>query len=156
MARKNEVQYVNFYTVGSAAYKYDPAPLPKKQEAKLPKPRRQKKIRVYVDPVAVLGVCVALVLLVMMISGVHSLSAARQQEAQMAAYVERLQAENAQLQETYERGYDLDEIYEIATAMGMVQAEQTQHIRVQVSVPEAETEPTAWENFWMFLTGLFA
>lgn len=156
MARKNEVQYVNFYTAGSAAYQYDPMPLPKKQEAKLPKPRRQKRIRIVVDPVAVLGVVVGAVMLVMMISGMVRLQAVKQQQAEMAAYVQRLEAQNEQLRATYEQGYDLDEIYEIATAMGMIPAQQAQRVQVNVTVPEAEQEMTVWESFCTFLTGLFA
>lgn len=155
MARINEVQYVNFYTAGSAAYKFEPAPVPKKQ-ATLPKPRRRKKIRIFVDPAAVLGVCAVLVLLVMMIAGLAQLGQVREQEAQMAAYVQSLQQENAQLQAQYEAGYDPEEIREIATAMGMVPAEQAPRIQVQVAAPIVEEEPTAWENFCMFLAGLFA
>lgn len=156
MARQNPVQYINFYTPGSEAYKYDFQPARKKTEVKLPKPRRQKKIIVKVDPVAVLGICVAVVMLIVLLCGAVQLSAVRQQEAQMAAYVQRLEQENAQLQKTYEAGYDLEEIYEIATAMGMIPADQAQQIRVKAAIPVGEEEPTAWENFCLFLTGLFA
>ena len=34
MARKTEVRYVNFYTAGSEALKFDPKPAEKKQEVK--------------------------------------------------------------------------------------------------------------------------
>lgn len=156
MARKTQVQYINFYTAGSAAIAYEPAHTPKKQEAKLPRPRRQKRIRVCVDPMAVLGICVAVVMLVMMTAGLVRLNTAQTQASQMAGYVERLNTENAQLRATYEAGYDSDEIYQIATAMGMVPADQAQHVTIQVNVPEAQSEPTAWENFCVFLTGLFA
>lgn len=156
MARQWEVQYVNFYTAGSAAVKYNPAPITRKQEAVLPKPRRKKKIRVYVDPVVVLGAFMAVVMLCMMVSGLTRLTAARSEQAQMQAYVQQLQEENAQLQAAYDAGYDADEVYEIATAMGMVPAQQAEHIQLQVSVPEMEADMSAWENFCAFLTGLFA
>ena len=156
MARKTQVQYVNFYTAGSAAYKYEPAPLPAKRPAKLPKMRRKKKILVYVDPVAIIGVCVALVLMVMMFSSLAQLNAAQQRNARMAAYVEQLQQENVQLQQEYRSGYDLEEIRQVAMGMGMVQAEQAPRIQVQVAQAQVMEEPTAWENFCMFLTGLFA
>lgn len=155
MARKTQVQYVNFYTAGSAAYKFEPAAQPAKK-AGLPKPRRRKRIRVYVDPMAVLGVCAVLVLLVMMFTGMAKLGRAQQEQAQMAAYVERLQEKNAQLQQQYHEGYDPEEIYRLATAMGMIPVEQAEHIQVPVSHPTVEEEPTAWENFCSFLTGLFA
>lgn len=155
MARQPQVQYINFYTAGSAAYRYE-EPVRRKAEVTLPKPRRRKRIILKVDPVAVLGLCVAVVLLVMMICGACSLVSARQQQMQMASYVQTLQNENAKLQEEYEQGYDLEEIYEIATAMGMIPAEQAQHIRISVTEVEAEEELSGWENFCMFLTGLFA
>lgn len=156
MARQNPVQYINFYTPGSEAYKYDFEPVRKKTEVKLPKPRRQKKIIVKVDPVALLGICVAAVMLITLLCGVVRLAAVRQQQAQMADYVQRLEEKNEQLQMTYEAGYDLDEIYEIATAMGMIPADQAQQIRVQAALPVGDEEPTAWENFCLFLAGLFA
>lgn len=156
MARKTQVQYINFYNAGSEAYKYDFEPYRKKAEVTLPKPRRNKKIVVKVDPVAVLGICMAVVMLVMMISGVVRLCGVRQQQAEMAQYVQRLQEENTQLQQTYENGYDLDEIREIALAMGMVPKDQVQRIQIPVSVQEMEEEPTGWENFCSFLAGLFA
>lgn len=156
MARVNKVQYVNFYTAGSAAFKYEPAPLPKKKQATLPKVRRKKRIVIHVDPVAAIGVCVAMVLLVMMFSSLAQFAAVQKQEAQMAAYVEQLQQENAVLQSEYQAGYDLEEIQDIAIGMGMVPAEQAERVQVQVSAPVVEEEPTAWENFCTFLTGLFA
>lgn len=156
MARVNKVQYVNFYTAGSAAFKYEPTPLPKKKQATLPKVRRKKRIVIHVDPVAAIGVCVAVVLLVMMFASLAQFAAVQKQEAQMAAYVEQLQQENAVLQSEYQAGYDLEEIQDIAIGMGMVPAEQAQRVQVQVSAPVVEEEPTAWENFCTFLTGLFA
>ena len=155
MARQPQVQYINFYTAGSAAYRYE-EPIPKKAEVKLPKPHRKKRIILRVDPVAVIGICMAVVMLCMMISGVCDLVQARQEKAQMAAYVQQLQQENAQLQAEYEQGYDLDEIYEIAITMGMIPAEQAEHITVSVTHMEAEQEPSGWENFCIFLAGLFA
>ena len=156
MARKAEVRYVNFYTAGSAAYKYDPQPIRQKKEVKLPKPKRQKRIVVHVDPVAILGICMAVVLLVCMVVGLVQLSAAQRQANEMQSYVNTLSQRNAELRATYEQGYDPDEIYEIATAMGMIPAEQAQ--RIQISIPETEAveEPTAWDSFWTFLVGLFA
>lgn len=156
MARVNKVQYVNFYTAGSAAYKYEPAPLPKKKQATLPKMRRKKRIVIHVDPLAAIGACVAVVLLVMMLSSLVQFTAVQKQEAEMAAYVQQLQTENTALQAQYRGSYDLEEIREIALGMGMVPAEQAERVQVQVSTPVVEEEPTAWENFCTFLTGLFA
>ncbi len=154
MARKTEVRYVNFYTAGSAAYQYEP--LPKKQVV-LPKPKtkRQKKIVLRLDPVVVVGVCVAFVMLIMMIVGLFQLGAAQQQAKQMERYVALLQDKNEDLEKTYYDGFDPEEIRQIATAMGMIPVEQAP--KVYISVPqETVEEPTVWENIYVFLTGLFA
>ncbi len=155
MARVNQVQYVNFYTAGSAAYKYQPTPLPKKK-ATLPKMRRKKRIVIHVDPIAALCACAAVVLLVMMVSSLVQFSAVQKQENQMAAYVQQLQQENEALDAQYRAGYDLDEIRDIALGMGMVPAENAEYVQVELNVPPMEEEPTAWENFCTFLAGLFA
>jgi carbohydrate diacid regulator len=49
-----------------------------------------------------------------------------------------------------------EELEKIALAMGMVPSSQVPHISMDVTVPQQEAEPTAWENFCAFLTGLFA
>lgn len=156
MARKAEVRYVNFYTAGSAAYKYDP-PLPQQhKEVKQARPRRQKKILIYVDPVATVGICLAVVMLIMMIVGLFQLGAAQKQANQMQAYVAQLEQRNAQLDAQYRAGYDLEEIRQIATAMGMIPMEQAQQVQISAAVPKMEEEPSAWESFCTFLAGLFA
>ncbi len=155
MARVNQIQYVNFYTAGSAAQRVDTT-LVRNTPATLPKPRRKKRIIVRVDPVAVLGMVLAAVLLIGMLAGVAKLCQVQEQEAQMAAYVASLEQRNAELEQTYRSGYDLEEIRQIALAMGMVPASQAQHIQVQVTEPTVVEEPTAWESFCIFLTGLFA
>ena len=156
MARRNEVQYVSFYTAGSAALKFEPVTVPKKK-ASLPKQRRAKKIRIFVDPMALIGGCVAAVMLVMMLVGLGQLQAARQQEAQLQAYVQHLEAENTKLDAQFQAGYDPQEVYDVAIGMGMIPADQAEHIQVSVEIPaEAEEEPSAWENFYTFLLGLFA
>lgn len=155
MARQWDVQYVNFYTAGSAAVKYEPAPI-KKQTATLPKPRRKKKIRIFIDPVTVCGVLMAIFMLGMMVSGLVRLNEVRTEQTRMQEYVRYLQEENSQLQATYEAGYDADEVYEIATAMGMIPEQEGERITLQVSVAELEEQSNPWENFCAFLTGLFA
>ena len=157
MARKAEVHYVNFYMAGSEALKFDPKPIAKpKQEVKMPRPRRQKKIVLHVDPVAVTGIALVFIMLIMMVVGMFQLGQAQKQAKQMGSYVERLQAENAQLEREYRAGYDPEEIKQIASAMGMIPKEQAQHIEITVQIPEVEEEPTAWEAFCTFLADLFA
>lgn len=154
MARKPDVQYIRFYTDGSAAHKVAPvAPL---KTIKLPKVKKQKKLLVYIDPVAIAGIAMAVIMLTLMAVGVMQLKTARQEMQTMAAYVSTLQEENASLQATFSEGYDLDQIEKTALALGLVPKDQVTH--VTVSVPEliVEEEPDAWERFYIFLTGLFA
>ena len=157
MARKAEVQYVNFYMAGSEALKFDPKPVVQsKQPVRLPKQRRKKKIVLLVDPMALLGICMAFVMLIMMIVGMFQLGSAQKQARQMQAYVERLQAENAQLEQEYRAGYDPEEIRQIASAMGMIPKEEAQHIQIQIEAPQAEEESSFWQNVYTFLVDIFA
>ena len=61
MARHHQIQYVSFYTAGSEARKVDWQPV--KKQVNLPQPRRAKRKVVYVDPVANIGIVVAVVML---------------------------------------------------------------------------------------------
>ena len=156
MARKTEIRYINCYISGSAAYQVEPKSLPKNNQSKLPAQRRRKKLVLYVDPIAILGICVAFVMFVLMIAGAVKLNAAQKQAAEMNRYVATLQVQNEALRAEYEAGFDLDEVRQIAEARGMIPAEQAQQVRVQLSVPQEVEEPSTWENFLTFLTGLFA
>jgi len=154
MARQTEICYINYYVSGSAAYQVEQKPV--KQKAKLPKMRRQKKIVVHIDPMATLGIFMACVMFVLMIVGAVRLGSVQQQSELMSSYVSLLQDETAQLRATYEQGYDLEEIRQIAEARGMIPIEDAQQVQIRVEIPEVTEEPTVWESFVTFLTGLFA
>lgn len=154
MARKTEVCYISYYMAGSAAYQVEPKP--RKKEVKLPKQRRKQRMVLYVDPVAILGIFVAFVMFILMIAGAVRLNSTHKRADQMANYVTTLQAQNQELRTQYEQGYDLEEIRQIAEARGMIPISQAQQVHIQVSVPEEVQEPSAWESFMTFLTGLFA
>ena len=154
MARQTEVCYINYYVSGSAAYQVEQKPV--KQKATLPKMRRQKKILVHIDPMATLGIFVASVMFVLMVVGAFRLNSVNRQAEQMNNYVLSLQEETAQLRNTYEQGYDLEEIRRIAEARGMIPISDAQHVEILVEIPEETQEPTVWESFVTFLAGLFA
>ena len=61
MARQPDVQYIRFYTDGSAARKVEVAG-PVRNSALPQKPRKKKKIVLYVDPLAILGIFTAVIL----------------------------------------------------------------------------------------------
>ena len=69
MARQHDIQYVQFYTAGSVAQKFDFAPEKKTQPR--PKTRKQTRKLIYVDPVAILGVVTAVIGLAMTFFGCY-------------------------------------------------------------------------------------
>lgn len=155
MAMQPEIRYINSYVSGNVAYQ--PKKKPQKQPAvQLPKAKKQQKYVFPVDIMAVCGIFTALVLSIMLMVGVTQMFQAQQEAKQMKQYALSLQEENAQLREIYEASYDLEEIRQIALAMGMVPVEDVTHLQVQLSAPEEVQEYTAWESFCAFMVGLFA
>ncbi len=155
MARQMEVRYINYYVSGTAAYQPE-RKTRRKPTARLPKAQKQQKLYITVDPIALCGILVAAVLLISLLVGAVQLNHAQQEAQQLQEYVHSLQEENAQLQNTYSSSYDKEEIRELALAMGMVPAEQVTHMEMQVTPPQIQEEPTAWESFWAFVVGMFA
>lgn len=155
MAKQPDIQYINAFVSGSVAYKMEKKP--EKKKVNLPKLRRKKRIVLLVDPAAVLGICVAAVLLVLLCVGFFRLRSAQAETRALSNYVTALQEENKALEEQYRAGYDLSEIEEIAKTMGMVPIEEVQKVQISVQVPQEETaEVSVWQAFRTFLVGLFA
>ena len=154
MARSRDIQYVQYYTGGSAARqvsypeKKKPQPQPKAQSRKLPV--------LALDPVAILGTVVALVMLACMVVGFVQVCNANTQVELLQAQVAQLEAENTYLQRQYSGSYDLNEIRLAAESMGLVPIEQVEHITV--AVPEiVEEEPVSWwEGILLEIKALFA
>jgi len=156
MAKKPEIQYVGqFYVYGSEAQALAPK---KKAQFQLPKPRLElEKIeKIYVDPVALIGLAVAVVMLVCMVVGACQISSCWQEYEQMSHYLSELKRENARLEHSYHISYDLEDVEAKALAMGMVPAEEIPRMSVRVIVPTPEAEETAWDEFVWFMQGLFA
>ena len=151
MARKASIQYVSLYSDGSAARQLELKPV--KKHVKLPVPRRAKRKVVYVDPVAITGIVVAVVMLIVMLVGMIQFGAAHSRQMELENYVISLQQKNESLEETYHNGYDPEEIRSIALARGMIPAEQA-HV---LYVPSQQTEPQEEvKTLWMVLVDLFA
>lgn len=157
MANKPEVRYINHYISGTAAPKLVPQPV-RQKKPRLPKPKAQenRELLLQVDPVAIVGILVAAVMLVLMVVGVSRLYDLRAQVNISAGYLEQLQTENAQLKDAYDAGYDLEEIERLALALGMVPKDTLVQEQIHVSLPTPVEEPSRWENFWSFVKGLFA
>ncbi len=156
MAQHTSVQYIRYCTDGTAARKLDYAVPAKKKTAVLPKPKKMRVKKVYVDPVAVLGVVVALCMLIVMAVGVNQLQQARQEAVNMELYISQLTRENEELTAQYANSYDIAMVEQTALALGMVPSRQVSSTQILVEVPEVVEEPTVWETIGTFLTGLFA
>ena len=157
MALQPDIQYVPIcYVDGSTARKLE-QPIYKAPAAPQPRRRKAKRIVVAIDPVAVFGLLVAVVMLVCMISGFVEYSVVQEQNRQMTDYVTALELEKTQLEQTYRDGYDLDGIRQFADVNGMVPAEQAPQIQIEVELPRQEqTQLSIWESITTFLAGLFA
>ena len=135
MAQSVNVQYVQFYTSGSAARKL--APTIPVNTGVLPRTKvQQKRVKIYLDPVALAGTVVAVAMLIMMLVGWSSLQAAQEKTAVMTEQVEMLRQENEALRTQYTEKCDLEEIRETAIALGMVPKEEVTHTLIQVDVPQ--------------------
>ena len=153
MARQVDIQYIRSYTDGTAARKLDML-LPREPVRKRPV-KKAKRIVLHIDPVAILGITMAAIMLVLMSVGCVKLLSAQRDMNSMDAYVQDLRHENVQLQEQYDAGYDLENVRQTALALGMVPVEQVAQVTIHVNVPE-QVQPDGWEQFRMFLAGLFA
>lgn len=154
MAQRVDVQYIQFYTHGNAAKRI--APAANFYTGQLPQRKKRKIHRIYVDPVATLGIVVALTMLIMMAVGVGQLRAEQQETARMVAYVEQLHQKNVSLQAQYDAECDLDAVEKTALALGMIPQKNAEHISIQVELPQQIEQVSIWERIGTFLTGLFA
>lgn len=144
-------RYIQFYTPGSAAEKLMPA-LPEKNQAAPQKAKRRANV-LYLDPVMLLGVATAVVLMVCMFVGVGIYNDSGREYAQMDRYVHQLERQNQDLTEKYQDGYDLEDIRLDAVLMGYVPESEVLHLTIHV--PAQEQAPQ--QNFVeMLLAKIFS
>ena len=156
MADRVQIQYVKYYTQDNTAKRVAPAiPL---HTGAIPQIKKRKLHRIYIDPVATLGIVVAVSMMIMMIVGITQLRNENDRLGVMEQQVEMLRQQNADLQAQYDSEVNLDAVKEIALALGMVPGREVAHSTLEVDLPqeEAPTEATVWSQIGTFLTGLFA
>ena len=157
MNQKPKIQYVGqFYIHGSEARQLELQEKKKRAKSKLPMERLHKAEVIYLDPVAIFGITVALIMLAVMIVGAVRIHADWQEYRVMSDYVSRLNSENAQLQADYRSQYDLEDIRVKAAALGMVPKSELEKRTVYVTVPQPEPEMTWLEEIQWVLNGLSA
>ena len=156
MAQRVDVQYIRFYTQGNAAKKV--APAANFFTSQLPKMKKRKLQRRYVDPVALLGTVVAVCMLIMMVVGVSQLRAEQEKTAAMVQYVEQLQDKKESLQAQYVEECDLEAVEKTALALGMIPQKDAEHTTIDVELPQTQEieQINLWQRIGTFLTGLFA
>ena len=154
MARKTTERYVRYYTFGSTAVKLDR----REHRAALPKytaPAKRKPIPV--DPVALVGSAVAIVLAILMIVGFAQVAHTSAQVKKLETQVMTLELEQEGLRQKYENGYDLEEVRAAAESMGMIPAEEAIHVRVPVPAQTVEIETLSWwDSMLLSLRRFFA
>ena len=129
-----KAQYVQYYTPGTAATKLAPV-IPLRAPA-LPRTKTQpKRIKIYLDPVALLGTVVAVSMMISVLVGFSSLQTEQKKVTTMVEYVETLRVENESLRTQYEGKCDLAEIEEAALALGMVPKENVAHTVIRLEMP---------------------
>lgn len=158
MPRKPDIQYIRYYTDGSAARQPEVRPAPRKRTTQpQPQKKRRPKYILRVQPMAVFGVVISLVMLCLMIGGISEYFDAQQEARRMESYVNSLHVQNEELREQYEGGINLEEIRKAALALGMVPEESVRHITVSVPMEQVQPEqPDFWENVNAFLTAMIA
>ena len=156
MADKPQIQYVGqFYVYGSEAPKLEPKIRPGKKQRFVP--AAQPSVRVVsIDPVAAIGLIVAIVMLASLVLGALQISTTWQEYDAVSQYLAEVKRENSRLEHNYRTGYDLAEIEAAAIAIGMVPATEVKVIVLDVEIPQPEPEPTVWEDICWFMRGLFS
>ena len=152
MNQKPKIQYIGqFYVHGSEARALELQEEKKQAKTKLPLAKLETIEKIYVDPVALAGIAVAVLMLVVMILGAVQLQSDWTEYQRMEDYVTDLRTENARLAHTYRAGYDLEDIEMKALAMGLVPSSELKTISVTVTAPEKQPVLT-WDQkvvrFW--------
>ena len=157
MNQKPKIQYVGqFYVHGSEARQLQLQEEKRQARNSLPLAKIQTIEKIYVDPVALAGIVVAVVMLVTMVLGAVQLKRDWEQYERTAAYVSDLKKENARLNHAYHLSYDLEDIKAKALAMGLVPKSELETVAITVTVPEREPVLTRRDEIRLFLEGLFA
>lgn len=157
MAPKAKIEYINdFYSYGSEAKIIEFVPQQEQPKTTLPKPVQEKKLCILVDPVALCGLIVAVLMFCVMGAGLLQYREVCTHKQVVSEYVNQLRDENLLLKHNYRRSYDLDKVRETALALGMVPASEVTCTRIWAPIAEPEPENTWWDDFLWSWSNLFA
>jgi len=157
MAAKPEIQYVGqFYVYGSEAKKLELKRPEHRRNVQQPRMQQEQVKVISIDPVALIGLAVAVVMLVCLAVSALQIGDTWQEYEEIGKYMSYLKRQNAELEHIYANSYDLVEVEATALALGMIPATEAKTMIIPVSIPEPEPEPGFLENSIWFLKGLFA
>lgn len=147
MAKRDEIQYVRYYSYGSTAVKPQQEPRRHAKVESQPVPKADP-IPVPFSPIAVFGTVVAVVMLLLVLVGFVQLNRQNNEIQTMELYISSLKSENYALNKEYQAGYDLEEIRTAAEAMGLVPVEQVRHVTIHIPEPENVVELPWYQQLW--------
>lgn len=157
MARSNDIQYIRYYSPGSAAEKVELPRLPKKQPKPKAAPVPKKAVPVVrIDGLAAIGIVVAAVMLLCMLMGCAQVYSLNRQVLELKEYVSYLELQQDSLEADYAHGYDLEDIRSAALSMGLVPKDQVEHITVHIPETETVVEISWWDSLLNSIREFFA
>ena len=156
MVRKPDIEYIDkFYSYGSEAKIIEFAPNKPKAKTTLPKPLQEKKLCIAIDPLALCGIVVAVVMILVMGIGLMDFKAAVLENRAVAEWLDDVRDEHVMLEYQYHQSYNVDEVEETVRALGMIRAEKAPVVAISVTVPQQTREYTRWGDFLWSLSCLF-
>lgn len=157
MIPKPEIQYVGqFYVHGSEAKKLEPKKERKTPKTRLPLERLGKREKIALDPVAMVSIVVAVVLLFTMAVGALQLQEDWKEYHATSRYLSYLNRENARLERVYLSSFDMEEIRSKALALGLKPKEDVAKKTVALVLPVPEPEESWLDGLRAFWEGLWA
>lgn len=157
MVPKPEIQYVGqFYVHGSEAKKLEPKKERRIPKTMLPLERLRKREKIYLDPVALTAIAVAVVMAITMTVGALQLKADWEEYHTVSRYVSYLNRENARLERQYLTSFDMEEIRSKAIALGLKPQEEVTSRNVKLVLPEPKAEENKISGLRAFWEGLWA
>ncbi len=157
MIPKPEIQYVGqFYVHGSEAKKLEPKKERRVPKTMLPLERLRKREKIYLDPVALVSIAVAVVMVVTMALGALRLREDWTEYYATSNYLSYLNRENARLERVYRNSFDLEEIRSKALALGLMPREEAETRSVPLVLPVQEPEESWLDQLRVFWDGLWA
>lgn len=149
MDQKLKIEYVQFYVVGSAAQKAQKVSAITLPDAPKPQPKQ-----ITVAPVALGGIILAVVLLLALTVGALQFRSDWKANQAMHQQMDELKARNAQLNATYHKKYDLNQIKLQAENLGMKPAEEAGMRFFKASAPAEPEQKSKLDDiiwFWQVM-----